>query len=137
MFMVLENGCKTIVATNVEAFDIGGFIDFMETLWGNDNEVDCWSSFEHIAGTFDMNISMEPASNPHIYTYDDYKGFIIGDAIKSYITYIVDFMNSVFEAHDELFYWGLLRAIAACDTRYDDNIHVKIIQKGVDKNKNI
>lgn len=137
MFMVLENGCKTIVVTNVEAFDIGGFIDFMETLWGNDNEVDCWSSLEQIAGTFDMDIPVKLASNSNIYTYDDDNGFIIGDTIKSCITYIVNFMNSVLEAHDELFYWGLLRAIAACDTRYDDNIHVKIIQKGVDKSKSI
>ena len=124
MFMVLENGCKTIVVTNVEAFDIGGYIDFMETLWGDDNEVDCWSSLEQIADTFDMGIPVKPASNPHIYTYDEC--FIIGDDVKSCITYIVDFMNNVLEAHDELFYWGLLRAIAACDTRYD-NIRVKII----------
>lgn len=134
MFMVLENGCKTIVVTNVEAFDIGGYIDFMETLWGDDNEVDCWSSLEQIADTFDMGIPVKSASNPHIYTYDEC--FIIGDDVKSCITHIVNFMDNVLEAHDELFYWGLLRAIAACDTRYD-NIHVKVIQKGVDKGKSI
>lgn len=125
MFMVLENGCKTIVVTSVEAFDIAGYIDFMETLWGDDNEVDCWSSLEQIANTFDMGISVKSASNPHIYTYDEC--FIIGDDVKSCITHIVNFMNSVLETHDEFFYWGLLHTIATYGTKYDDDIRVKII----------
>lgn len=146
MFMVLENGCKTIVVTSIEGFNIYSYIDFIEGLWESDesdfwdsngNEIDFWGTMEMIAGYLDMGETVKTSSNPHEFSYgDDF--FLVGDSVQANIKHIVDFITETIGTHDEFTCWGLLRMIAMSDvTEYTNNIHIKRIQKGVDKNKSI
>lgn len=138
MFMVLENGCKTIVVTSIESFNIYSYIDFIEGLWDSDgDEMDFWETMEMIAGYLDMDETVKTSSNPHELSYgDDF--FCIGDSVQANIKHIVDFMVEVLGTYDEFTCWSLLRMIATTDnTEYKNSIHIKRIQKGIDKNKDI
>lgn len=138
MFMVLGNGCKMIVVTSIEGFNIYSYIDFVEGLWDSDgNEIDFWGTMEMIAGYLDMGETVKTSSNPHEFSYgDDF--FLVGDSVQANIKHIVDFITEAIGTHDEFTCWGLLRMIAMSDvTEYTNSIHIKRIQKGVDKSKSI